>query len=315
MVGWSTSHKNLNQFDFMVAGGISGFITRAICQPLDVLKIRFQLQVEPISENAHTAKYRSVPQAITLILKEEGVKAFWKGHVPAQWLSVSYGVVQYWSYEILVRNVSKNLDISPHWIPVVNFSCGSIAGSVATLVSFPFDVVRTRFVAQSEHKKVYHTMLSATIKIYQTEGPLVLFRGLWPTILQVGPHAGAQFMFYRMFHDLYNRISKSESTTFTSSVFAGSLAGLCAKTVIYPFDLVKKRLQIQGFGYAREQFGQHFTCRGLTDCLKKIYKIEGPWGYFKGLSPSLIKAVCTTALHFSSYEMICKFLVLIREKS
>ncbi|XP_066250605.1 mitochondrial thiamine pyrophosphate carrier [Euwallacea similis] len=311
MVGWGTTHQKLNQTDFMLAGGVSGFITRALCQPLDVLKIRFQLQVEPISHQVHRAKYRSIIQASGLIFKEEGVKAFWKGHIPAQWLSISYGIAQFWSYEVLIRK-SNAYEYSANWTPLVNFTCGSIAGSFATLVSFPFDVVRTRFVAQSEHRKVYHNMLFAIKNICQNEGPVVLFRGLWPTVLQIGPHAGAQFMFYRLFDNLYKSLLKIENSSLSSSLFAGSLAGLCAKTFIYPFDLVKKRLQIQGFEHARAHFGEHFTCHGLIDCLKRVYHLEGPKGFFKGLSPSLIKAVCATALHFSSYEMTCNLLIYFK---
>lgn len=312
MVGWIESHQNLSQFDFMVAGGASGFITRAICQPLDVLKIRFQLQVEPISYNTHTAKYRSITQAVGLIFKEEGLKAFWKGHVPAQWLSITYGVGQFWSYEVLNRQAHE-INLPPSVSPAITFICGSLAGSFATVVSFPFDVVRTRFVAQSEHQKIYHNMASAVKQICTTESPIVLFRGLWPTVLQIGPHAGAQFMCYRFFDDLYKKMVKVDNTSLPSSLFAGSLAGLCAKTVIYPFDLVKKRLQIQGFGHARAQFGEHFTCRGLLDCLKRVYQTEGHMGFFKGLGPSLIKAVCATALHFSSYEMICNSLLYLKK--
>lgn len=99
----------------------------------------------------------------------------------------------------------------------------------------------------------------------------------------------------------------------SSSLFAGSLAGLCAKTAIYPFDLAKKRMQIQGFEEGRRSFGQFFQCKGLSDCLVKIYQMEGFPGYFKGLYPSLIKAVAATALHFSTYEMICQCLVKIKQ--
>jgi solute carrier family 25 thiamine pyrophosphate transporter 19 len=36
----------------------------------------------------------------------------------------------------------------------------------------------------------------------------------------------------------------------------GSLAGLVAKVVVYPLDLSKKRLQVQGFEEARLHFGR-----------------------------------------------------------
>lgn len=116
-------------------------------------------------------------------------------------------------------------------------------------------------------------------------------------------------MCYKLFDEWYKvLVGKNNETTLSSSLVAGSLAGLCAKTSIYPFDLAKKRMQVQGFEEGRKVFGKVFQCKGFTDCLVKIYHIEGFPGYFKGLYPSLIKAVVTTALHFSAYEMICKCL-------
>lgn len=305
MVGYNPSSNKLTYRDVAFAGAASGFITRAVCQPLDVLKIRFQLQVEPISPSA-LAKYRSIPQAIVLIAQEEGVQAFWKGHVPAQWLSVTYGLAQFWSFEVTSK-FSHNLGFSSRYKSGSNFVCGSFAGALATVVSFPFDVVRTRLVAQSEAYKIYSGVLHCMNSIYKNEGFLVLFRGLLPTVIQVAPHTGVQFMTYKLFESVYHHFITKDiekrSEVFTSSVVCGSLAGLCAKSVIYPLDLAKKRMQIQGFD--RKAFGQNFVCNGLLDCIRKTYTFEGIIGLYKGLSPSLIKAVVTTALHFSSYELIC----------
>lgn len=60
-----------------ISGAISGALARIVIGPLDVLKIRFQVQLEPISQKAlpgqQVSKYTSVLQALLLILKEEGV--------------------------------------------------------------------------------------------------------------------------------------------------------------------------------------------------------------------------------------------------
>lgn len=169
-------------------------------------------------------------------------------------------------------------------------------------------------MGQSEQNKIYKGVLHCLKAIYVKEGPLVLFRGLWPTLVQIGPHAGVQFMCYKLFDEWYKKIVRnSNETTLFSSLVAGSFAGLCAKTSIYPFDLAKKRMQIQGFEEGRKSFGKTFHCKGLNDCLVRIYQLEGIPGYFKGLYPSLIKAVITTALHFSAYEMICKGLAKMKK--
>lgn len=183
-----------------------------------------------------------------------------------------------------------------------------ILGGFATVMSFPFDVVRTRLVGQSDKHRIYAGLFEAAKKIYISEGFFVLFRGLWPTLLQVAPHTGVQFMSYKLFHDICKSTITHEDSVLSTSVISGSLAGLCAKTFIYPFDLLKKRMQIQGIQRFRTEYGKTIICEGMIDCLKQTFLTEGVTGLFKGLSASLLKAGFTSALHFSTYEVVCKLL-------
>lgn len=127
MVGYDNRSEKLSSKDFVIAGAVSGFLTRALCQPLDVLKIRFQLQVEPIARSPNS-KYQSVTQATKTIYREEGLKGFWKGHVPAQYLSITYGLTQFYLFEML----TKEIDIAEFKTAnkfVGNFLCGAVAGN------------------------------------------------------------------------------------------------------------------------------------------------------------------------------------------
>ncbi|KAL6441111.1 hypothetical protein ACFW04_003443 [Cataglyphis niger] len=301
-----TTEPNL---DHAIAGAASGFITRFLCQPLDVVKIRFQLQVEPISKY-HISKYRSVPQAFLLILKEEGISALWKGHVPAQLLSITYGMAQFYSYNMFMKMIQRISKIED-WNHSMHFIAGAGAGSMATIVSFPFDTVRTRLVAQSNNHQVYNGMLHSCSSILRQESPKVFFSGLFPTLLQIAPHTGLQFAFYEFFTDFYKRFTSGTDTNFYNSMLSGSAAGFMAKTIVYPFDLARKRLQIQGFQHGRKGFGKFFQCNGLLDCLRLTIKEEGMQGLFKGLVPSQIKATITSALHFTVYEQVLLLLKML----
>ncbi|KAF7384217.1 mitochondrial thiamine pyrophosphate carrier [Vespula maculifrons] len=289
-----------NNANHAIAGAISGFLTRFTCQPLDVVKIRFQLQVEPITRY-HTSKYQSVFQAFWLILKEEGILALWKGHVPAQLLSIVYGTGQFYSYNVIIAFSDKYSYLNERKY-LTNFVAGASAGSIATIISFPFDTIRTRLIAQSYNCKVYNGILHSCSTILHQETPKVFFAGLSPTLLQIAPHTGLQFLFYRYLTDIYKKYFKETDINFYNSMISGSIAGLMAKTFIYPMDLARKRLQIQGFEYGRKEFGKFFKCKGLIDCLRVTIRDEGIKGLFKGLLPSQLKAALTTALHFTFYE-------------
>lgn len=96
MVGYDAKAeaRSNSKLEVAVAGSVSGFVTRALISPLDVIKIRFQLQIERLCPTDPNAKYHGIFQAAEQILQEEGPRAFWKGHVPAQLLSIGYGAVQ-----------------------------------------------------------------------------------------------------------------------------------------------------------------------------------------------------------------------------
>lgn len=189
-------HHEEYQMRTAIAGGVAAAVTRIFVQPLDVLKIRFQLQVEPLKYSSRNAssKYTSIMQASKLILKEEGMSAFWKGHTPAQGLSIVYGVVQFWTYEQL-KGKSKHMNLYQSHKDFSNFVCGGLGGAFGTVVTTPLDVIRTRLIAQ-DNKKGYPNTWRAGITIIKAEGVRGVYRGLVPAILQVTPLTGINFMVY-----------------------------------------------------------------------------------------------------------------------
>uniref|UniRef100_A0A8C5U1H7 Solute carrier family 25 member 19 n=1 Tax=Malurus cyaneus samueli TaxID=2593467 RepID=A0A8C5U1H7_9PASS len=257
MVGYDPEAKCVSTAEAAAAGSASGLVTRVLVSPLDVLKIRFQLQIEQLSSRNPTAKYHGILQAVQRIFREEGMTAFWKGHVPAQFLSVGFGAVQ-----------------------------------------------------------IYPNLRHAVMTMYQTEGPRTFYRGLTPTLVAIFPYAGLQFFFYNILQQFSRWVIPAEGTNGgnVKNLVCGSCAGVISKTLTYPLDLVKKRLQVGGFEHARAAFGQVRTYGGFLDCMRQIMREEGPGGFFKGLSPSVLKAACSTGLVFFWYELFCSLLCALRRE-
>ncbi|XP_070581332.1 mitochondrial thiamine pyrophosphate carrier-like [Ptychodera flava] len=313
MVGFDKRKEvKLTPLEYATAGAISGMVMRVFAQPLDVLKIRFQLQVEDTA--SHKAKYRGLIQASKLIFREEKISAFWKGHVPAQLLCIVFGSVQFVSFEWVTK---AGHHILPYkWShgnckPAYHFVCGGIAGCAASVAAQPFDVVRTRLVAQGE-PKLYTGISDAVRKMYVREGVSSFYKGISPTLLEIFPHAGLQFGFYAFFKLLWEQvfdISRPDMTTGAmESLFCGAASGICSKAIILPLDVVKKRLQVQGFEKARAQFGKVRMYDGISDCFVRIVKEEGIRGLFKGLSASVVKGAVSVGLTFLVYEQCCNYM-------
>lgn len=205
-----------------------------------------------------------------------------------------------------------------HAQPVVHFICGSISGFCGTVLSHPFDVVRTRIVSQAEPRTYLNTR-HAFISMGKFEGFSSFYRGFLPTIIQIMPFSGAQFASYNIFKNLWNEQFHTDHLTvqltgdfhmnIQSSFICGAVSGTFAKLLVYPLDLVKKRLQIRGFENARGlNFGQTPRYNGFIHCIVHTIQHENLAAFYKGLVPSLFKATLSTALHFWLYESFVKFL-------
>lgn len=143
-----------NSMKAPMAGAFSGCVTRALTQPLDCSKVRLQLQVEPVATSS--GRYSGMLQTLFAIFRDEGIPGLWKGHIPAQLLSVFYGLGQFAAYDQLNR-AGRHITLLNEHSDTRHFVCGGIAGAFGITVSTPFDVVRTRIIAQ-DHGRGYTSM-------------------------------------------------------------------------------------------------------------------------------------------------------------
>ena len=123
------------------------------------------------------------------------------------------------------------------------------------------------------------------------------------------PEAAIRFAIYQLLNSIWPadsvqiiKTGDKKQIGFLQSSVNGALAGLTAKCCTYPFDLAKKRLQIQGFEEARIRFGRVVAYTGLLDCFLITLRQEGLVGLYKGVAPSILKATVTSGLTFFFFE-------------
>ena len=76
----------------------------------------------------------------------------------------------------------------------------------------------------------------------------------------------------------------------------GSIAGIIGKTIEYPFDTVKVRLQSQPDTLP-------LRYQGPLDCFRQSLRVEGVTGLYRGISAPLIGAALETSSLFFSYRI------------
>jgi solute carrier family 25 thiamine pyrophosphate transporter 19 len=71
-----TNNQDLSAWKNALSGSIAGVCSRFVVAPLDVIKIRLQLDTAPIY--SETTKYPSITNLTKKLLFQEGFRSFWK---------------------------------------------------------------------------------------------------------------------------------------------------------------------------------------------------------------------------------------------
>ena len=89
-------------------------------------------------------QYGSIREALTLIYKNEGVRGLTCGLLPTLLRDAPFSAVYLMMYTWAKKAVPPEWMDSGPFVPYVRFSCGVVAGVGASLVTQPFDVIKTK---------------------------------------------------------------------------------------------------------------------------------------------------------------------------
>lgn len=291
----------------VIAGATAGLIARFIIAPLDVVKIRLQLQTYSLSDPIALRGppiYKGTLPTLKRILREEGLTALWKGNLPAQLMYVSYSAVQFTTYRLATVALHKAFGERKLPYALESFISGASAGAVSTTVTYPLDLLRTRFAAQG-NQKVYWSLISSVRDIAHHEGHRGYFRGLTAAVGQIIPYMG---IFFATYESLRSPLGTLQLPFGSGDATAGVLASVIAKTGVFPLDLIRKRLQVQG---PTRQLYMHRNIpayQGVFNTMQAIIRTDGMRGLYRGLTVSLFKAAPSSAITMWTYERVLRFL-------
>ncbi|KAF9446354.1 mitochondrial carrier [Macrolepiota fuliginosa MF-IS2] len=161
--------------------------------------------------------------------------------------------------------------------------------TAASAVSGATRTVKARYTAQDL------TTWGMTLKVMREEGGVKgLYRGLITTAFGVAPYVGINFAAYEALRGV---ITPPGKTSVWRKLACGALAGSISQTLTYPFDVLRRKMQVTGM-----QGGPKYN--GALDALRSVVRSEGVRGLYRGLWPNLLKVAPSIATSFFTYELV-----------
>ncbi|KZV70672.1 mitochondrial carrier [Peniophora sp. CONT] len=308
---------------YFIAGGIAGAASRTVVSPLERLKI-----IQQVQQRGSAAAYEGVAASLARMWREEGFAGFMRGNGINCVRIIPYSAVQFTTYEqlkkLFTNNGTRQLDTP------TRLAAGALAGITSVCSTYPLDLIRSRLSIATaslnahlppttptasaalssspppkpkpQYTAAELTMWGMGLKVFREEGGLrALYRGIMATAAGVAPYVGINFAAYEA---LRGYITPPGKQSAWRKLACGALAGSISQTLTYPFDVLRRKMQVSGM-----RNGGMERYDGALSAARHIVRTEGLAGMYRGLWPNLLKVAPSIATSFFTYELAKDFLV------
>jgi len=182
-------------------GATAGFIGSLFGNPAEVCLIR--MTADGNLPPAERRNYTSVANALSRIIKEEGVTTLWRGATPTIARAIVVNAAQLGTYS-QAKDSAKSMMGMEEGIKL-HFVAAMISGLVTTIASMPVDIVKTRLQNQKFVNGVpeYKGVVDVFGRLVKNEGVLGLWKGFFPYYFRLGPHTVLTFILVEKCKELY----------------------------------------------------------------------------------------------------------------
>lgn len=275
--------------DFAV-GGVSGAIAKTCTAPIERVKILIQTQdANPRIMSGEIPRYTGIINCFRRVGTEQGFLAFWRGNFTN---IIRYFPTQAFNFAFkdtikgFFPRADKDKEFGKFF--AINMASGGLAGAGSLCIVYPLDYARTRLASDvGGAKRDFNGLWDCLKKTASGQkGFLGLYNGFGISVAGIIPYRGVYFGLYDTASAM-NPLRKDTGLKGIGSKFAiAQCVAITAGYASYPFDTVRRRLQIQS-----EKPKEEWTYKGTRDCFKKVYKEGGIPAFFKGAGANALRTV------------------------
>lgn len=290
----------MNTTKHLWAGAIAAMVSRTFVAPLERLKLEYMVRGEQ----------KKLFELVKTISATQGLKGFWRGNLINILRTAPFKAVNFYAYDTYRKQLLR-FSGNEETTNFERFIAGAAAGITASVLCLPLDTIRTKIVAPGG--EALGGVIGAFRYMIQTEGFFSLYKGLVPSIMSMAPSGAVFYGVYDILKSAYlhspegrKRIQKmnqhgEELTAFDQlelgpirTLLYGAFAGACAEAATYPFEVVRRQLQLQ----------VQATKLSAVGTFVKIVEQGGVPALYAGLIPSLLQVLPSAAISYFVYEFM-----------
>lgn len=290
----------INTSKHLWAGAVAAMVSRTFVAPLERLKLEYMVRGEQ----------SNLFELIKKISSTQGLKGFWRGNFVNILRTAPFKSVNFYAYDTYRKQLLK-ISGNEETTNFERFIAGAAAGITATIMCIPMDTIRTKMVAPGG--EALGGVIGAFRHMIHTEGFFSLYKGLVPSIISMAPSGAVFYGVYDLLKSAYlhspdgrkriammnqqgdqlNALDQLELGPMRTLLY-GAIAGCCAEATTYPFEVVRRKLQLQV---------QATRLSALATCIK-IVEQGGVPALYAGLIPSMLQVLPSAAISYFVYEFM-----------
>jgi hypothetical protein len=183
-----------------LAGGLAGMTASALTYPLDLARGRISGKLAKQGKK----EYGGIIQTVLLTVKDEGVRALYKGVTPTILGAMPYEGIKFGTVGLLENIFPKKSKADEHPAsvsPVLRkMLFGGLGGVMAGLITYPNDTVRRLLQLQGSRgtQHAFTGYWDCVAQTYRAHGMARFYRGLTINVIRMAPNTAVQFGSYEL---------------------------------------------------------------------------------------------------------------------
>jgi len=190
--------KTMAFYEKVLLGASCGGVGGLFGTPADMVNVRMQNDIKLPLEMRRN--YKHAIDGLWQVLKYEGPKKLFNGATMASSRAMLVTVGQLSCYDQF-KQIILELDFMKDNL-LTHFTASFMAGGVATAITMPLDVMKTRFM---NAKPGQYASLLACFKDIAKNGPMGFYKGFVPAFVRLGPQTVLTFIFFEQIRLRFGR--------------------------------------------------------------------------------------------------------------